>query len=141
MNKAQEKAFKKLMGIYESKYKRLVKVIWGDIFGEDLRLMDAKIEMTHNFKALAKGIELLGKIHNFDGKLVSLELEKQEKERKITSVSFGRENMPVLYVMIEDSDIHISNYRDKSETMKLLERFKPDKIEIWTESYFKLIWY
>lgn len=100
----------------QSKYAKIIRMGYGDLFGKDVRLLDFKTEWMPKEEAV-KVIPLVKGYNEFSGKNVAKVLQKLQG---VKSVKFGRESSPVMYISADE--------KFKTKIRKALAKTKPDEI-------------
>lgn len=88
---------------YETGYELVVKVIYGDMLGLDVRMLFGRTENAvsdSEIKKLVSAIRLVKKYNEFIGDDVADLVLDLHNRGIISSVSFGRESSPVLYIKV-----------------------------------------
>ncbi len=95
----------------------MVKMVWGDDFGLPVRSLRFLTEKAHPLKVL-RAIRL---IPDFDGEAIASAIEDLHEGGHLSSVEFGRENTPVLYLWIPAWTNQRSNWIPGDPSRKLTE--------------------
>ncbi len=100
-----------------------MKLVYGEDFYLPARLLDTKIEAYgQRVLEMADAIEDIDSYNNFRGAELAEKIRYLHNNGYISSVKFGREGSPVVYVHAPYWTNQASNYDGKSEHRKYTER-------------------
>jgi len=129
-----------------------VKVVFGEDFGLDVRMLEAVVE--GDVETLAEAIRLVKSYNNFSGDRVADALLDLHRRGSVAYAAFGRENSPVLYIGVPYWESQRSNRSiSYSEDRRLTEEerawivrdiihtlIKTEPDELWAEGITSTGW-